>query len=102
MALDQIPGPQSNKHSDSLFDEFWKSAVASAVEQPVTALGQIFDQNFQWEPVKPGATKTGSLDYYVEGIGGAVGLVADISVLKHGFGKLAGANLAASLDASSV
>lgn len=75
-------------NSDSLFDDVWKSAVSSAVGS--------------WEPWKPAPTKQGSLDYFVQGIGGAIGLITDVSLMKYGLGKFAGTGLADSLHVSSI
>lgn len=84
-------------NSQSLFDDFWKSAVNAAVEQPITAVGQMFNPNFSFDPIKPGATKTGSLDYYVEGVGSAVGLVGDMLALRYGLKSVAKTSVGAGL-----
>jgi hypothetical protein len=90
------------QNSESLFADFWKSAVHGAVEAPVTALGQLVDSNFDWEPIKPCNTKTGSVDYFVQGIGGAVGLVTDFAALKGGVDQFGKTGLAADLHIAPV
>lgn len=86
----------------SLFNDFWKSAVDSAVEKPATAIGQLFNPNFDWEPIKPNATRTGSIDYFAQGVGSALGLVADFTALKGGIKTFGKTGLAADLHVAST
>ncbi|HEY9712630.1 MAG TPA: hypothetical protein V6C72_04125, partial [Chroococcales cyanobacterium] len=88
--MDQIssPKPEPIRH-DSLFEDFVKSVGYSAISAPVTAVGQFFDNDFQFLPqLKPQEAKAGSLAYYVQGAGSAVGLLADLAVMKRGLGAL--------------
>lgn len=71
------PQPESK---EGWLNDFWKSAIYAGVEAPVTGLVQIFDRKFNWNSDKTDA-RPGSLDYYVEGVGGALGLMADFAVL---------------------
>ena len=99
----KTPQPESK---DGWFNDLWKSAIYSGVEAPVTGLVQIFDKNFNWAPNKPDA-HPGTAGSYIEGIGGALGLMADFAVLSKAPGlqeasdKLADTGLADSLNLSS-
>ncbi len=93
-----ITFPQNSP--ESLFDDFWKSTVHAGIEAPITAVGQMFDSQFDFSPIKPAETKEGSSRYYVQGIGGAVGLIADFALLKHGLNSVGKTSLAADLRVS--
>ncbi|CAN5684306.1 hypothetical protein BH10CYA1_BH10CYA1_03450 [soil metagenome] len=95
-----ITFPQSS--NESLFDDFWKSTVHAGIEAPITAVGQMFDAQFDFSPIKPAETKEGSAHYYVQGIGGAVGLIADFALLKCGLNSVGKTSIAADLHVSTT